>query len=378
MLERRLLRNLDYLFIGNIIFILAASLVVLTSASSNVTSDPLYFVKKQLVWIIFGIFAAGVMAAINYAQLVNYTRFLYVANLLMLLAVLFIGKEAKGAERWIQLGPFLFQPSEFSKIILIVTLAHFLEQRKGKLERLRDLLPAFVHVGIPMLFIMKQPDLGTSLVLMAILFGMLYIAGARPALLIGIIAAGIAVILLALFLHYQFGLPIPLKDYQLMRLVVFLNPYNDGQGGRGAGYHIIQSQVAIGSGHIWGKGWNRGSQVQLNFLPEHHTDFIFSVVGEEFGFIGAVFLLSLYFSLLYRAMKIALNAKDVFGVLLVTGVVSMFAFHILVNVGMTIGVMPITGLPLPLFSYGGSSMLTNMLALGLVLSVNLRRQKIVF
>ena len=178
--------------------------------------------------------------------------------------------------------------------------------------------------------------------------------------------------------HFKFGVPLPLEEYQLMRLVVFLNPYNDGFNGRGYGYHIIQSQVAIGSGGLLGKGLFHGSQVQLNFLPEHHTDFIFSVVGEELGFIGAVALLVMYFGLVYRALNIAKAAKDLYGTLLVSGVVSMIMFHVLENIGMSMGLMPITGIPLPLFSYGGSSMLATLMGLGLVLNVNIRRQKIRF
>jgi len=169
-----------------------------------------------------------------------------------------------------------------------------------------------------------------------------------------------------------------LEDYQIMRLVVFLNPYADGQGGRGAGYHIIQSLVAIGAGGLWGQGYRNGSQVQLHFLPEHHTDFIFSVVGEEFGFVGAVLLLSLYFLLLYRGLIIAAETDHLFGRLLVIGIISIFAFHLLVNVGMTIGIMPITGIPLPLFSYGGSSMITSLIGLGLIISVNLRQRRLLF
>jgi rod shape determining protein RodA len=229
-----------------------------------------------------------------------------------------------------------------------------------------------------MLLILRQPDLGTSLVLMAILFGMLYVGGINTRIILTILGGGFLLVGVVLYAHFNFGLPIPLQDYQLQRLVVFLNPYNDGQGGTGAGYHIIQSQIAIGSGSWWGLGYGQGSQVQLNFLPEHHTDFIFSVIGEELGFVRTVGVLGLYFLLLYRMIRIAAQAKDVFGALLVSGVASLYAFHILVNVGMTIGIMPVTGIPLPLLSYGGTSMLANMLALGIVLNVNLRRQKILF
>ncbi|MGI6285314.1 rod shape-determining protein RodA [Neomoorella humiferrea] len=378
MLERRHWRNLDYYFVGSVAAILAVSLAVLSSAGANMAPDPYYYVKKQLIWILIGLVGLFLVLLIDYEQLKRYHHALYVFNLILLAAVFLIGHQAKGAQRWINLGFFLLQPSEFAKTITIITLACFLDKRQGRLNRWQDLILPFVYVALPMLLILKQPDLGTSLVLLAILFGMLYVGGANPRLLLIIAGSGIAIAGLALFAHFRFGLPLPLEDYQLRRLVVVLNPYNDGQGGTGAGYHVIQSQIAIGSGGWWGVGWRQGSQAQLNFLPEHHTDFIFSVVGEELGFVRAVGVLGLYFVLLYRMLRIAAHAKDMFGALLVSGVASTFAFHILVNVGMTTGIMPVTGIPLPLFSYGGSSMLANMLALGLVLNVNLRRQKILF
>ncbi|APC07657.1 rod shape-determining protein RodA [Neomoorella thermoacetica] len=378
MFERRLWRNLDYYFVGGVIALLAIGLVVLNSASANVMPDPYYFVKKQLIWILFGLVGLVAVLSIDYEQLKHYHLPLYVLNIIMLAAVALVGHEAKGAQRWINLGFFLLQPSEFAKTITVITLACFLDKRQGKLNSWQDLVVPFLYVAVPLVLILKQPDLGTALVLLAILFGMLYVSGANWKLLLMIFGGGLLLTGLALFAHFHFGLPLPLQDYQMRRLVVFLNPYNDGKGGTGEGYHVIQSQIAIGSGGWWGVGLHQGSQVQLNFLPEAHTDFIFSVVGEELGFVRTVGIIALYFLVLYRMIRIAGQAKDMFGALLVGGVTSMFAFHILVNVGMTTGIMPVTGIPLPLFSYGGSAMLANMLALGLVLNVNLRRQKILF
>ncbi|AKX95940.1 Peptidoglycan glycosyltransferase MrdB [Moorella thermoacetica] len=378
MFERRLWRNLDYYFVGGVIALLAIGLVVLNSASANVMPDPYYFVKKQLIWILFGLVGLVAVLSIDYEQLKHYHLPLYVLNIIMLAAVALVGHEAKGAQRWINLGFFLLQPSEFAKTITVITLACFLDKRQGKLNCWQDLVVPFLYVAVPLVLILKQPDLGTALVLLAILFGMLYVSGANWKLLLMIFGGGLLLTGLALFAHFHFGLPLPLQDYQMRRLVVFLNPYNDGKGGTGEGYHVIQSQIAIGSGGWWGVGLHQGSQVQLNFLPEAHTDFIFSVVGEELGFVRTVGIIALYFLVLYRMIRIAGQAKDMFGALLVGGVASMFAFHILVNVGMTTGIMPVTGIPLPLFSYGGSAMLANMLALGLVLNVNLRRQKILF
>ena len=246
------------------------------------------------------------------------------------------------------------------------------------MNNLAGMLPCFVFMGVPFILIMLQPDLGTALVYIAITFIMMYVAGANQRVLLFILLGALALIGLVLLLHFQVGLWIPLKDYQLQRLIVFINPYNDGMGGRDAGWNIIQSLVAIGSGGFAGKGLFQGSQVQLNFLPEHHTDFIYAVIGEELGFIGAGLVLVLFGVLLMRAVYIAANSRELYGGLLVTGITAMWLFHIFENIGMCIGMMPVTGIPLPFISYGGSSMLTNLLAVALILSVNVRGKKIVF
>ncbi len=375
MVQKKMLRNLDLPFILTIAAILVFSLVVLSSANLTIPGDPQGFVKKQGINILVGIIALLVVVSIDYNQLSKYDKHLYILNIVLLLTVLVIGSTNKGATRWIPLGFFDFQPSELAKVIIIITFAKFLSQRQDKLNTFWDLLPCFLFIGLPMLFILAQPDLGTSLVFIAIMFGMLYVAGANPKILTFLIIFGLLVIGGLLYAHFNYGLPLPLKNYQIMRLVVFIDPYIDELG---AGYHMIQSLVAIGSGGLYGKGLYQGSQIQLRFLPEHHTDFIFSVVGEELGFIGGAFLLIAFFFLMYRAMKIALHAKDLYGTLLVTGVVSMITFQVFVNVGMTIAITPITGLPLPFVSYGGSAMLANMIALGLILNVNLRKQDLLF
>lgn len=371
--SKRLLKNIDYMFLIFVACILVMSSFVLSSATLNVSNDPFLYVKKHVVWIGAGIIGMVTLTAVNYNNLRGYYKPIYIASIFFLIVALAIGKESS----WIPIGSYQLQPSEFAKLAIIITFAKFLNDRQGKLNTFRELIPCFIHVGIPMMLI-APADLGTSLVFIAIALGMLFTAGANVKLLLKIIASGFIFLVLILVAHFKFGIKLPLEDYQLMRLVVFLDPYNDGFNGRGAGYHIIQSQVAIGSGGIFGKGLYHGSQIQLNFLPEHHTDFIFSVVGEELGFLGAFGLLVLYFGLLYRSLEIATAAKDLYGTLLVTGVVSMILFHVLENIGMSMGLMPITGIPLPLFSYGGSSMLATMSSLGLILNVNIRRQKIRF
>lgn len=380
-MDKKLLKNLDWMFVLTLFAILIISSFVLASASQSVVSgDPYYYVKRHVLNIVTGLVMMVIAVSFNYVQLARMERFLYIFNLVFLAIVLIpgIGKEANNAQSWIALGSFSLQPSEFAKVLLIVTFAQFLVNRQGRLNTFKDFIPCFFYVAAPLLLILAQPDLGTSLVFIAIMFGMMLMAGANPKILGGLFFGGIGLIVALLWLHFNFDLPLPLKEYQIMRLVVFLDPYADGRNGLGYGYNIIQSLVAVGSGGLWGKGLFNGTQAQLNFLPYHHTDFIFSVIGEELGFIGSMVILILLFLLLYRILRIALQAKDLFGVLICTGVVSMFTFHILENVGMAIGMMPITGIPLPLFSYGGSNMWANMLALGIVLSVNLRRQIINF
>ena len=385
--ELKWLKNVDWGFIGILALLLVISLVILQSASANVIAGkPEYYLKKQIIWIIIGLVAMAMVASFDYRYFEKLSMPIYLINLAILLAVLLIGNEAKGAQRWISFGPFDFQPSEFAKIAIVVSFASFLSRRQGELNTFRDLLPCFLFIGAPMLLILKQPDLGTSLVFIAIMIGMLWTAGANPKIvrtLVLVIFLGIGSVFGMLYFATsgfqkapeQLPIPLPLKTYQLMRLIIFVNPDMDPLG---AGYHVIQSQVAIGSGGVWGKGLGQGSQVQGNFLPEHHTDFIFSVVGEELGFVGATLILGVFFLLISRMIKIAAEARDVFGTLVVVGLTSMLAFHVLINAGMTIGIMPVTGVPMPFLSAGGSSLLTNMISMGLILNINLRKEQLTF
>ncbi len=393
MVVRRIIKNLDYVLLIAVLLIIAYGLIAIASATHVTTPikvaegskllfgvinvNALEFVVKQIIWALLGLTLMTAVIFIDYQDWPNYTRTLYLINIIMLLVVIFLGKTALGAQRWIAIGPFVLQPSEFAKVIIIVAFADFLAKREGRLRNLRELLPAFVFIGVPMLLIMVQPDLGTSLVFVAIMLGMLFMAGANPKLLGGLIGSGGLILFGWLYAYFKYPDKVwmPLQDYQINRLTIFLDPYSDPLGN---GYHIIQSQIAIGSGGLYGKGLFNGSQNQLNFLPEQHTDFIFSVVGEELGFVGTVLLLLLFFIVIYRGVYIATQAKDTYGTLLATGVVSMMTFHVLVNVGMTIGIMPVTGLPLPLFSYGGSSMLANMIAMGILQNIYIRRQKLIF
>ena len=385
-----LLKKIDFTLLITVYLIIIIGLVVIYSATkpvdiNSVTGDAVSLansfeeLKKQILWIVLGsVMLLAIVLNLYHEDLLKHTRLLYVINLLMLSTVIFFGYSELGAQRWISIFGFAFQPSEFSKLLIIICFAAFLSKRKKKLESLIDLLPCFAYILAPVLMILMQPDLGTALVFFAVMFGMLFTAGANPRLLLAVIATSISAVSLWIWLHIWLAvnrgiaLWIPLKEYQLNRLIIFLDPWKDPAGD---GYHIIQSLIAIGQGGFWGRGLLQGSQTHGDFLPIQESDFIFSVIGEEFGFIGAIVLLGLYFIVIYRGILVTVNAKDDFGTLLASGVVSMLTFHVLVNVGMTSGIMPVTGIPLPMVSYGGSSMLTNLMALGVLLSINVRRRK---
>ncbi len=376
--QTKVYRAIDKPFLVSLLAILLMGIIALTSANATISGDPLSYVKRQLLAIALGFFILLLMVRVDYSQLSKYDRIVYILTLVLLVAVLVFGKEVRGTQGWIGVGSFRLQPAEIAKILIIVGFASFLEKRQGSLETLKDLVPCFLYVLVPFGLILLQPDVGTGLVVLAVMLGMMFVAGANPKLLIKIILAGIGLVGIALFLHFQFGMWLPLKDYQLLRLTVFLNPYNDGQGGRGVGWNTIQSLVAIGSGGFFGKGLFHGTQVQYSFLPERHTDFIYAVIGEEMGFLGASFLIALYGVLIYRAVQIAYSSKDLYGTLLVIGIASMWLFHVFENIGMSIGMMPVTGIPLPFVSYGGSAMLANFMGVALVLSVNLKGNRAMF
>ena len=367
-MTKTILRRTDLTLLAATAGIIIMSLVIIGSAAHiNTPGDERYwFVARQGLFAAVNIAVAAFLMNFDYKMLQGYGNKLYIFNLIMLVAVMLVGQSALGAQRWISIGPISIQPSEFSKIIMIVSLATMLEDRVGKLNNLHELLPVAAYVGLPFLLVLKQPDLGTSLVFMAIFLGMVFVSGINLRLLGGLFATGIA--MMPLLWHF-------LKDYQKMRIMVFMDPNVDPLG---SGYHIIQSKIAIGSGMLFGKGLFEGTQSQLDFLPENHTDFIFAVVGEELGFIGVVCLLLLYLVVLWRGAQIAKDASDMFGRLLAVGITSMLAFHVLVNVGMTLGIMPVTGIPLPLMSYGVSSLTTNIMAIAILLNIQLRKKKLEF
>lgn len=356
---KRILREIDWVLMGSMIGLVFMGIITIASAT-HVNKQGLTlsnYIIKQTGFFLLNLIAIFAFQRFDYRKLHKFAKPLYIIMILMLVAVMVVGTSALGAQRWIQLGPITIQPSEFSKLLLIISLAYLLEKRVNKLNTFKQLVPVVLFVGIPFALVFIQPDLGTSLVFMAITAGMVYIANIRLKLvgrILGVILAGL-----------PFGWFL-LKEYQKKRILVFLNPDIDPFG---AGYHIIQSKIAIGSGKFFGKGLFHGTQSQLNFLPENHTDFIFSVIGEELGFIGCILVLILFFGLLYRGIQIARTANNPYGSLLAIGVVSMIGFQVLVNIGMTTGSMPVTGIPLPFISYGVSSLTTNMLSIALLQNI---------
>lgn len=383
MFDRKLIKNFDFFILILIFLLVGFGLIGIGVAMREpvqgeefrlfdaIGNFNLYYVKLHLLWFGIGLAAMLVVISVDYHLFAEMSSYIYWTVVAMLLYVSFSGHIAGNARSWINFGAFYIQPSEFAKISIIISLAKAMAKKKDEgegLNSVKDLLPLLGRLAIPLVLIIDQPDFGTAMVFIAILFGMIFVAGISYKLLLGIMGAGLAAVPVM-----WYGL---LSETQKNRILVFLNP---GMDPLGAGYHVIQSIIAIGSGRIWGKGILTDNTLsQLNYVPAKNTDFIFSVTVEALGFIGGAIVICLYLCLILRTIYLATKAKDSFGSFLIIGVVSMMVFHIFENIGMTIGLMPVTGIPLPFMSYGGSSMITNMIAYGLVLNVGMRRQKINF
>jgi rod shape determining protein RodA len=325
--------------------------------------DGNHFLKRQLAFLGVSIIVFAIVLLFDYRQLRGLSPLLYGIGVLLLLIVLTpLGHSTAGAQRWINLGFLQIQPSELMKVVLVIALASLYTE--GQSESATRRLPVvLVLAAVPTFLIYMQPDLGTLMVLSAVLLVMLLTAGTRVRWMLLLLLSGVIAFILVLNL----GL---LRDYQIARLTGFLDPHADP---RRAGYNAAQSLIAVASGGPMGKGLLKGTQTNLDFVPEQHTDFIFTAIGEERGFVGAVITLGLFAILLWRALRIALLSKDTFGMLLGAGFAGMFAFQVFINVGMTIGIMPITGIPLPFISYGGSSMITSFVAVGFLMNIHMRR-----
>ena len=359
---KRINSRVDIVIVMALLLLFFISILALFSASkSQEERFGFNFAHKQALWFCIGMVVFLIILLVSYQRCLDVAYILYAANIIALIVIFFSGSVRYGAQRWISLGGFMVQPSEFMKFSCILTFAHYLGGRRENLATIKDIVVPLILVGIPFLLVLAQPDLGTALSLLPIFFSMIYVAGVPAKIIFQFTAFGVFLSPFAWQL---------LKEYQKRRLLVFIDPNVDPLG---AGYTIIQSKIAIGSGGFLGKGWLSGTQNRLNFLPERHTDFIFSVIGEEWGFVGSAIVVLLFFIMLYRCLSIAKETTDMFGRLIIAGVTSMIAFQVFINICMTIGLMPVVGLPLPLISYGGSSLIVSLASLGLVLSVHARK-----
>ena len=335
-------------------------------SATGVQDKSLGLYKSQALWFGIGMCLTAIILVLHYSIFSRLAYIIYFANLILLGAVLVLGKSSLGAKRWIGIGAFRIQPSEFMKLSVVICLAKYFETDPtvGGFG-IRELLLPTLLVGLPSLLIMLQPDLGTALIIMLTFASMMLFIRIQPKTLLTIAICA----MIALPTVYRFGL----KPYQKQRLVSFIDPASDRKG---SGYNSIQSMIAVGSGQLFGKGYKKGTQSQLNFLPEHHTDFIFSVFSEEHGFVGGVILLSLYLIFLLNGLSVAYQSHDKFGILLALGLMTIFFWHIFINMGMVMGLLPIVGVPLPFLSYGGSSLVTSILAVAIL--TNIANKKFMF
>ena len=362
------LRHLDPALIAVALGLALFGLFMVFSATQQslrtLGEDPGFYLKKQIAFLMLGVVVMAIVATFDYRLVKVYSGIVFGVLLFALLLVLTpIGDETAGAQRWISLFGFQFQPAEIAKLTVVAMLAAYLSEVRE--VRLEHVWRAAGIAAAPIALIFLQPDVGTMMVFAAVLITSLVVAGARLRHIV--ILLGVAVF--GAIIAFHLGI---VKEYQIARLRSFLDPAADPLV---AGYNLQQAEIAIGSGGLFGRGYLNGTQTNLDFVPEQHTDFVFTVVGEELGFVGAILLLALFAVLLWRGFRIALLSRDTFGTLLATGIVTMLAFQVVVNVGMTMGIMPVTGIPLPLVSYGGTSMLTNWAAVGLLLNVHMRRFK---
>lgn len=354
-------RDFDWVLLAFVLVICALGATEIYSATFSTKFAGAHV--RQIYWVLGGLALMFLISLIDYHALLDNSHWLYILAVLSLVAVLIFGKKYLGARRWIQLpGGQHFQPSEWVKLVLILVLAKYFSDLHSREASVSDIVKAGVIVGVPMLLVLKQPDLGTALTYLPVVVMALFLGGMRLKHAAVIVLVG--ALMTPLVWHYG------LKPYQKVRLVSFREPEADPQG---SGYQIQQSLIAVGAGGIWGKGTTKGTQTQGLFLPVPHTDFIFAAFCEEHGFVGALGLLLLYFLLLMRLTHNAQTAPDRAGAFVVMGVVAVLIFHVLVNIGMVVGFMPVTGIPLPLVSYGGSSVLFTFLALGMVMNIRMRR-----
>jgi rod shape determining protein RodA len=353
------LKDFDWFILVLALAIAVIGVIEIHSATQYDKAENFYL--KQIYRILVGLLLMTLAMSIDYHTLAENIPYFYIIAILSLIFVLLFGRRISGSKSWISLGGFEIQPSELVKVVVVVALARFLCEIRTEYLTGADILKGSSIVGLPVILVMLQPDLGSAITFIPILMVGLFLGGLRPKWMIGGVILCVFVIGAGWY---------NLKLYQKERIYTFIEPERDPQG---RGYHSIQSKITVGSGGFWGKGIGKGSQTRLGFLPERHTDFIFSVVGEELGFLGTATVLSLYFIIIMRSIHIAQTSRDKLGIYISLGAVGVILFHILENIGMVVGLMPITGIPLPLLSYGGSSVLSTFVLLGLIINVRMRR-----
>lgn len=364
---QNILKRVDWLLIGSTILLVGIGLLVLHAINYKDAALAQDFTPgKQIIFALFGFGMLVLFARTDYRLWFRLGNLWYGIGIFLLLLVLFFGTNAQGATRWINIGPLQFQPTEFIKLGLIMVLARFFTKHNDEMRMGRYFLLSLVLVGIPALLVMIQPDLGSALVIGFIWFVMLLMSSANKWHL---------VILLAVMLAVSPIVFSQLHPYQIKRIETFANPTGDPSG---SGYNVVQSTIAVGSGQLRGRGLSSGSQSQLNFLPSQQTDFIFAVLSEKLGFLGAGLVLVLFATMVARAIIIAWRATDRFGMLMATGIVAYFTFHIVINVGMNLGIMPVTGLPLPFISYGGTNLIISLMAVGILQNIANNREGLEF
>ncbi len=365
---RSYLRHLDYLLLSAVVAIVVYGVVVIYFATRNdVEGDPLYYVRAQVVNAVLGLCLLIVVAVVDYEVYRRWQWALYAFVVASIAAVYAVGTVTRGSRRWIELPFFNLQPSQLGLFLLTLALGAFLVDRMELLGTRRITLAALAYAAVPAALVFFQPDFGTSTVYVALVLAMLFFYGTSWTHFVALAGAGVAAFAAVLWALPLVGLEL-IKPYQMDRLLVFLDPGRDPSG---SGYNVTQSMIAVGSGALTGRG-EQATQTALDFLPEHHTDFIFAVIGERYGFVGAALLIALYALVLWRALRIATLSRDMYGSMMAGTVAAMLLFQVFVNIGMTIGIMPVTGIPLPFVSYGGAAMITFLLLIGLLQSIHLR------
>ena len=369
MLPQGYLRKLDYWLLASALGLAGIGLFSLFTMSwaSGIKGPHFVYFQQQMIWFIAALAIAAVVFMLDYKLWARVSWMVYLINILLLGALLVFGTKTRGVESWFSLGLFKFQPSEVAKVLFVITFAQFLARYNADLSRASILGLAILQFAVPCCLILLQPDMGTAMVYVVVFFSMLFVSGldfVRLLLLVaGFLSAGLVAV------------PLFIKDYQLERLTSFLNPVSDIGG---SGWQLHQAQVAMGAGGLFGRGLFQGTQSTFGFLPAAHTDFIFSAICERAGFVGGAVVLLLFAVLLYRIVRTAAASEDLFAMYIASGMFAMIAFQASINLGMTVGMFPITGVPLPFVSYGGSSLITVAVAVALVLNISIRRKKMTF